>query len=562
MSAWKPVLFRLLGLDPEAVIASFWTGDDELVLRMVEEIRSLVPDRHHCVVSVGRKPAIEGCTMIVLRPSGAGDLYLQLRRAFRGKRIALAPVLFTGEPHPLRRAACCWARRKILAYNAALERHHLKLSTAIASFLFLRGVPLDRIWLRPGWLLPWRRDRTCIPDQHAIRDGRPVAPGRRRVAVLSPYFPYPLAHGGAVRIFHLLREASREFDLFLFAFAKEPARQEFDPLLEFCAQVVTVEPPYYREPRWSTLRPPEAGEFFSPPMQRLLRQFPCDLVQVEYTHLADYGGDVLVAHDVTWDLHRQVHERRRTLSAWWDYVRWKRFETGAVRRFARVVAMSAKDAALLRSSNARVIENGVDLDRFRPEPESPGERLMFVGSFNHFPNIEAFRFFHDQVWPRLRERFPLMTLTVVAGRDHRLYWQRFTGLAEPPADPRIRMLDLVRDVRPLYVEANLVIVPTPVSAGTNLKVLEAMAMERTVVSTTCGCAGLELAHGDSVWIGDDAESFAEGVARLIEAPHERARLARAARAIAEQNFDWKVLGEKQRELWRELLSHPSLYGGR
>ena len=105
------------------------------------------------------------------------------------------------------------------------------------------------------------------------------------------------------------------------------------------------------------------------------------------------------------------------------------------------------------------------------------------------------------------------------------------------------------------------IVPTTVSAGTNLKVLEAMAMERAVVSTTCGCAGLGLKHDISVWIADDADSFAAAVAHLLENPPERARLARAARSIAVQ-FDWKQLGRKQRALYRELLRSPHATGTR
>ena len=79
-----------------------------------------------------------------------------------------------------------------------------------------------------------------------------------------------------------------------------------------------------------------------------------------------------------------------------------------------------------------------------------------------------------------------MTLTVVCGPDHLTYWRAFTDSPEPAPDPRIRLLGFVADVRPLYVEANLVIVPTTVSAGTNVKVLEAMAMQRAVVSTPSG----------------------------------------------------------------------------
>ena len=87
------------------------------------------------------------------------------------------------------------------------------------------------------------------------------------------------------------------------------------------------------------------------------------------------------------------------------------------------------------------------------------------------------------------------------------------------------MLGFVADVRPLYVEANLVVVPTTVSAGTNVKVLEAMAMERAVVSTPSGCAGLGLEHGASVWVADSAEEFAAGIAELIENAQKRAQMA-------------------------------------
>ena len=147
--------------------------------------------------------------------------------------------------------------------------------------------------------------------------------------------------------------------------------------------------------------------------------FGFELLQVEYTQLAEYGGDVLVEHDVTFDLFAQVWRRERTLAVWWDWFRWRRFETRAVRRYRRVVVMSGKDAKLLGPAVPAVaIENGVDLERFRPEPERPGERLLFIGSFRHFPNVAAYRFFTEQVWSLLRDKFPEMTLTVVCGPDY------------------------------------------------------------------------------------------------------------------------------------------------
>jgi glycosyltransferase involved in cell wall biosynthesis len=529
----KRWLFGLLGKDPDAIVVTFATGPPDLCRRMFDEVRALVPERRHFLATE--------------------ENWLDLRRLLRRYRIGLAPVLLTTEPHPLRRAAFRLAPRKILAYNTRLERHHLRFN--VASLLFLRGVPLDRIHLRPWWWPLPKRDRSVVPAAIRRLEGRALDPTRRRVAVLSPYFPYPLSHGGAVRIYHLLREIARDFDVCLFAFTDGPELPDAAPVLEFCARVVLVEKPRYREPRWSTLLPPEVLEFRSPAMRRAIEEeragFAFERLQVEYTQLAEYGGDILVEHDVTFDLFAQVFQCERTRAAWWDWFRWRRFESAAVRRYSRVVVMSKKDARMLGPDvQTAVVENGVDLMRFRPESEPPGERLLFIGSFRHFPNIEAFRYFTGQTWPLLRDRFPRMELTVVCGADHLSYWRAFADTPEPEPDARIRLLGFVADVRPLYVDTNLVVVPTTVSAGTNVKVLEAMAMERAVVSTPSGCAGLGLVHGESVWVADTPAAFAEGVASLIEDPGRRARIAQAARDHALRNFDWSAIGEKQRELFR------------
>jgi glycosyltransferase involved in cell wall biosynthesis len=393
-------------------------------------------------------------------------------------------------------------------------------------------------------------------SEYRVLEGRPCAAYRRRIAVLSPYFPFPLAHGGAVRIYNLLREMAREFDVELFAF--QDALTDPAPVLEFCARVVLVAQPRYREPRWSSLLPPQVCESRSPGMLRALaeerRAFGFERLQVEYTQMAEYGGDLLVEHDVTFDLFGQIARRERTVGSRWDYYRWIRFERRAVKRYARIVVMSEKDAGLLgKPAGAVVIENGVDLERFHSEPERTGQHLLFIGSFRHFPNIAAYRFFTESIWPTLREKFPEMRLTVVCGPDYLQYWQGFSEAPEPAPDPRIRMLGFVADVRPLYVEANLVLVPTTVSAGTNLKVLEAMAMRRAVVSTTSGCAGLGLVHDYSVWIADTSQAFAAGVVTLIGDDERRQAIAEAAHAHAVRHFDWRALGEKQRELLRSIL---------
>ena len=545
------------------MVVTFASGDPGLAAKMEAEIRAIEPNRRHFVIHN--------------RHGSAWQIYLQLRREFRHLRIGIAPVLFTAEPSPLRLAAFLLAPTKILAYNANLERHHLKLSTCIASFLFLRGVAVDRIYLRP-----WRNNGTRQSEKYTIAEGRPLSPSRRRVAVLSPYFPYPLAHGGAVRIYNLLREASKHFDIFLFAFIeaqtgpaqpdqsegtrslpaapgsvvwassqKSPQQADIDHMMQFTARAVLMELPRYREPRWASLSPPDVREYDSPVLRGLIEQwrktYGFELLQVEYTYLASYAGDVLVEHDVTWDLYQQIHRRERTLSSWWNLYRWRRYESAVLKRYRRVVVMSEKDQKLLARPEARVIGNGVDLHRFRPTPEPAGVRLLFVGSFRHFPNVQAYRFFVERVWPLLVHRVPGISLTVVAGPDPHLYW------SAPSPHPRISIHALVRDVAPLYEAANLVVVPTTVSAGTNLKVLEAMAMERAIVSTPSGCAGIGLEHARNVWIASQPRDFASAIELLLSDGALRTELARNARQLAVERYGWRHLGGLQRNLWRELM---------
>jgi polysaccharide biosynthesis protein PslH len=544
----KRLLFRLIGKEPEAVVVSFCSGPRDLALRMVDEVRRLVPDREHYAVADYDVPGV-----VCVRPEN-------LPGPLRRKRIGLAPTLFTGEKHRLRLLAFRMAPLKVLAYNRNLERHHLQLRSLMASVLFLRGVPLDRIWLRPRWLAPWKRDRSWWPSTHSVHEGRPTSSSRRRVAVLSPYFPYPLSHGGAVRIFNLLREASRDFDIFLFSFAESPDAAVNTPVLNYCAAAITFQNPRYREPRWASIRPPEVNEYYTPYVAKVLnefrRRYEIRILQVEYTQMAAYGGDALVEHDVTWDLYTQIANSTATaserLATSWNLWRWKRFEKAAVKRFPAVVAMSAKDAAMLSGHHVHVIPNGVDLHRFRPEPETLGHNVLFVGSFAHFPNVVAYRWFLDAIWPTLSAQVPDVRFTVIAGRNPELY------CPEPPSDSRINFHGFISDVRPYYAAANVVVVPTRVSAGTNLKVLEAMALERAVVSTPSGCAGLGLQHGKSVWIADQARAFADAVKQLLLDPAQRIAIAREGRAHVEQHYGWDRIGVLQRRLWTLLLTAPGV----
>ena len=502
----RSLLWRLLGKGPDVAIVTFCTGPADLCRRMADEVRALVPGHKHFVVTE--------------------ENWREIRPQIKPYRIGLAPVMLGRTHRALRRRLPAGAPQDP-GLQLATGAPHLRPD--LPSLLFLRGVPLDRIYLRPWWW-PWpKRERSIVPRGYKVIEGRAVTGGRPRVAVLSPYLPYPLSHGGAVRIYNLLREIAREFDVELFAFRDGDAETR-RPAGILRAHRDRGEAPLPRAPmvhvaaaRSSRIPLPRDAQGSAEEK----RAFGYEALQVEYTQLAEYAGDILVEHDVTFDLFTQIaRPRPHTFGG------VGRMALAAIREpprstaFARVVVMSEKDAEILRTGV--VLENGVDLDRFRPSRSSRASGSS-LSELPPFPEHRRLPFFHRKVWPLLRDKFPAMTVTVVCGPDYLTYWRAFADSPEPAPTRVSNYMGFVADVRPLYDAANLVLVPTTVSAGTNVKVLEAMAMRRAVVSTSSGCAGLGLLHGHSVWEADTPEAFAAGIATLIKDPEApRQQIAEAA----------------------------------
>jgi len=371
-----------------------------------------------------------------------------------------------------------------------------------------------------------------------------------------------LSHGGAVRMYNLMRAAAADFDQVLVHFTDElqPVPKE---LLDICVEVIQVKR-FGTHAHPSTERPDVVEEFDSPvfraALHQAMRKWRPAIAQLEFTQMAQYSADcapartILVEHDITLDLYAQLLQQREDWETRRQYERWVKFEQQAWARVDRVVTMSGKDRNTVARANAVVLANGVDIERFRPSAREPEpRRILFIGSFAHLPNVMALDFFLREVWPVLEPLRP--TLHVIAGSRPEYYLERYADRVRPQLDqPRIEIEAFAADVRPAYERATVVVAPLLASAGTNIKIMEAMAMGKAIVSTPAGVNGLDdIENGRDIIIVTTGEQMAYAIAGLFDDPETRRDIERQARKTAVERYDWAAIAREQKAMYYGLL---------
>jgi glycosyltransferase involved in cell wall biosynthesis len=440
---------------------------------------------------------------------------------------------------------------------------------------FILRVLRNKVWRKLG-----PRQPELSRGNIAFRAARVAKPGRRatplRVLVVSPFLPYPLTHGGAVRIFNLCRALSDHVDFGLVAIRESDETVDYEKLHEVFREVRIVD---LDEPESSdTQLPRQVRRYQSQTLRRLVadlcRSWKPDLLQIEYTHLADLRAAanglpaILVEHDLTLDLYRQLAEHDPSDSARREYQRWLVFEQRWLRSYEGVWAVSEEERrAAIRHGNRRCdatfhIPSGVDTARFQPcETAVLQPEILYVGSFRHLPNVLGFERLCEEIMPEVWEHFPAAMLRVVAGPNHERFRRMLKGDAGPHSaglDERVEVLGFVEDLRPLYARAGVVVAPLAVSSGTNIKVLEGMACGKPIVSTAAGSAGLGLRDGHDVFVREDGRDFARAICRLLSDEGLRRQLGGSARRTAEERFGWDAIAQRALESYLVLLDRSPM----
>jgi sugar transferase (PEP-CTERM/EpsH1 system associated) len=390
-----------------------------------------------------------------------------------------------------------------------------------------------------------------------------------RCLFLTPQLPYPPHKGTTLRNYNVIAGLARRHEIDLLSFDDSPRASRPSPLDSLCRRVATVPAPRRSTARRAidTLlsRWPDMGlRLWSHEFEQRLamwrRDGGYDVIQIEGIELARYGlipalrsEKTLIVfddHNAEYVLQQRIAQAERAARGWTPGAIYSTIQARKLRGFERrisrtanrVIAVSEADAAAVRQLDpalkVHVIPNGVDTTHYRRDAvaplDLPPHAVVFTGTMDFRPNVDAVLWFAREVLPLVRASVPDAHFLIVGQRPH----ARLDALR---GDPRIVITGGVEDTRPYIAGAAVYVIPLRMGGGTRLKLLEALALEAPIVSTTLGAEGFDLTPGQEIVLSDDAASFAQSIVALINDRTRAAALGREGRSVAVTKYDWQTI---------------------
>ena len=410
-----------------------------------------------------------------------------------------------------------------------------------------------------------------------------------RILWLKTELLHPVDKGGKIRTYHMLKELKRDHEITYLTLddgsADENARRS---AAEYCNELICIPhqqrkkftPGFYAELGLNLVSnlPYAISKYESKAMRARIGELTetrnydvvvCDFLApaVNLPRLLPCPT-ILFQHNVEamiWKRHAEVQNnplKHTYLSGQWRQM--QAFENVMCRRVDYVIAVSREDSELMqREYKVTAIDDvptGVDTAFFRPRHAEKREphNLVFTGSMDWLPNEDAIRYFTLEIMPLIKQQMPEVTLTVV-GRNP------YPALIElSKRDPSVIVTGRVDDVRPYMERASAYVVPLRIGGGTRLKIYEAMAMEKPIVSTTVGAEGLPVRNESELLLADTPRDFAAAVLRALSDQEFAFHLGRRAATVVRQQFGWNRVAHRFAEICDRTIdsvSSPHERGG-
>lgn len=386
-----------------------------------------------------------------------------------------------------------------------------------------------------------------------------------KILFVSLAMPFPPTNGQRLRNWALLRglvEEGNEITLVSFAEPHEDSGS-LEQLRMLCSGIECVPLPLTAagggRKYWSRLRtlvsplPHGVWRFQSEAMasevRRRLERESYDLILCDDIYnLKNVPLDTAVPvllnkHDLTHVILRRYLQYARNpftcLYGWIEYWKLRRWEAKACSSTEGVLACSNVDRSVVSSlcpkARVQVVPNVVDTEHYTPRREDDGRTLLYFGSMDWTPNLDAVDYFISDIYPRIRVQCPEARFVVAGHSPPKTFLRRFADV------PGVEFTGRVPDMRPLIARAAVCVVPLRIGSGTRLKILEAAAMGKAIVSTAIGAEGLDFIDGREILLADAPEGLARATADLLGDGSRRRELGQAARLRAENQYSLHAL---------------------
>ena len=386
----------------------------------------------------------------------------------------------------------------------------------------------------------------------------------KKVLFVTYDFPYPTNTGGKNRAYHMLKYSGNDIKKYLFSFVRDGTFRDSAVEMEKIGVEVLGTTVRKKLSDMRNIAGLIKGDsifktlYFSSSiladLLRIITDKKIDIVHFESFYTAFYISDEIKSHGVkqifgTENIEHNVYDEyanntnfllRPLYRLQVDKIRKE--EASLFKQADLCIAVSDTDARQVReyARECEVIKNGVDIDEFKfnlPKNKK-GNRLLFVGNFTYFPNVDAINFFYNEIFKHLPGD---IRLTIIGKKVKTLKFD----------DLRIEKKEFIPRIQDAYEESDLVVAPVRLGGGTNFKVLEAMAAGVPVVSLPDRLEGLDLSNNKHIVIVKE-EEFAQKIIPLLNDLEMRKRLARNARELVEREYSWKVIGNKLNTVWNNL----------
>jgi len=403
------------------------------------------------------------------------------------------------------------------------------------------------------------------------------------ILFLSTRSPYPLISGHSLRTYHILKGAAQKHTVTLVTFVQLPEhelkQENLEHLRSFCKAVHPFKIPVdFSRLKFAaglfmnffSSKPFVAQKYDAPEVREKIREIlkteNIDLVHVDMLPLSVYINEfkglprILVNHNVeSIRLYRWFQTESNPLKKAYlgmQYPKLKAFEKSAMEKFDCCVVVSEKDKYLLREmgvkNNLAVVPNGTDTTFFKPMGRNKIDNsVLWLGHMDVHTNRDAVLYFWREIFPLLQKQYPQVRMVFVGSSPPK-------EIADASRkNGNIKVTGFVDDVRPYMDEAAVLVVPLRIGSGTRLKILDAMAMGKAIVSTSVGCEGLQVADGENMLIADDPAAFTHKVIKLLHDDNLRFTLGKNARKVAE-NYDWASIMDKQDWIYQSVIERSNL----